>query len=151
VDPLPLFLPAEAFTPGANFAHEQRCPGVGNLVISTPISAMMTAAATGPMRELIESHRVRGERGQVRLDLGVQGGDVGVDPVDSGEHFGQKEPVVVVEVPGQSLPQLRDLAPHPTPGHVRENRGVAFPGDQGSHRLRPETPKIGRRWRPPTA
>jgi hypothetical protein len=42
--------------------------------------------------------------------------------------------VVVVEVPGESLPQLRDLASHPAPGHVRENRGVAFPGDQGSHR-----------------
>ncbi len=35
--------------PGANFAHEHRCPAVGNRDISIPISAMMAAAATGPM------------------------------------------------------------------------------------------------------
>src|SRR4051794_6829486 len=49
VDPSPLFLPAEDLTPGENFAHEHRCPAVGNRVMSRPISAMMTAAATGPI------------------------------------------------------------------------------------------------------
>jgi len=44
-----LFLRAEDLIPGANFAHEHRCPAVGNRVMSTPISAMMIAAATGPI------------------------------------------------------------------------------------------------------
>ena len=48
-DALRLVLPAEELMPGANFAHEHRCPAVGNRDMSTPISAMMAAAATGPM------------------------------------------------------------------------------------------------------
>jgi hypothetical protein len=47
VDPLPFVFPALALIPGANFAHDARCPGVGNLDMSTPISAMITAAAVG--------------------------------------------------------------------------------------------------------
>ena len=43
------FFPADSFTPGAYFAQDTRWPEVGNLVISVPISAMMTAAATSPM------------------------------------------------------------------------------------------------------
>src|SRR6516164_9640074 len=48
-DALPWGLPAEELMPGANFAQEHRCPAVGNRDISTPISAMMAAAATGPI------------------------------------------------------------------------------------------------------
>ena len=35
--------------PGENFAQEHRCPAVGKRDMSTPISARMIAAATGPM------------------------------------------------------------------------------------------------------
>jgi hypothetical protein len=35
-------------TPGANFAHEARCPGVGNRVMSSPISARIAQAPVGP-------------------------------------------------------------------------------------------------------
>src|SRR3954452_19530241 len=81
VDPLPLFLPAEDVTPGENFAHEHRCPAVGDRVMSRPISAMMTAAAPGPMPG-ISSRRSAAcaKGGQERVDLGVQHRDVGVDP-----------------------------------------------------------------------
>ena len=36
--------------------------------------------------DLIQACRRRGERGQIRLDLGVDGGDVGVDTVDTVQH-----------------------------------------------------------------
>ena len=35
--------------PGANFAHDARWAGVGNRAMSRPISAMMIAAAIGPI------------------------------------------------------------------------------------------------------
>ena len=47
---------------GENFAHEHRCPAVGNRDMSTPTSAMMMAAATGPMPG-ISSRRAATEKG----------------------------------------------------------------------------------------
>jgi hypothetical protein len=135
VDPLLLYLPAEVFTPGANLAHWQRCPGVGNLVMSTPISAMMTAAATGPMPGISSSRTASGAKGgQVRLDLGVQGGDVGVDPVDRASILASRNRWWSSKCLVKAS-RTAGSCPHPAPGHVRENRGVAFPGDQSSHRL----------------
>ena len=40
---------------------------------------------------LIQACRRCRERGQLRLDLFVDGGDVGVDAVDPGQHPGQQE------------------------------------------------------------
>jgi hypothetical protein len=57
----------------------------------------------------------------VRLDLGVDGRDVGVDGVDPGRHPGQQEAVVVVEMAGERLFQLADLGPHPRPRHLCEH------------------------------
>src|SRR5512132_1771978 len=48
VDPLPLRLPADSLTPGANLAHDTRCPAVGNRVMSVPSSASSRRAATWP-------------------------------------------------------------------------------------------------------
>ena len=67
-------------------------PAVGNRVMSRPISAMMIAAAVGPMPGISSSRVDRvSERGRCCLDLGVDGGDVGVDGVDPGQHPGQQE------------------------------------------------------------
>lgn len=44
VAPVPFFRPADSLIPGANFAHPARWAAVGNRVMSTPISAMITAA-----------------------------------------------------------------------------------------------------------
>lgn len=52
VAPLPLVFPALLLTPGANLAQEARWPGVGNPVMSAPISAMMTAAMSWPIPEI---------------------------------------------------------------------------------------------------
>jgi hypothetical protein len=49
VEPFPLLRPADSLTVGVKRAQDARCPAVGNLPMSVPISAMMTAAATGPM------------------------------------------------------------------------------------------------------
>ena len=49
--------------PGENFAHEHRCPAVGNRVMSTPISAMMIAAATGPIPGISSRRRTACAKG----------------------------------------------------------------------------------------
>src|SRR5512133_1781649 len=49
VDPRPLGLPADSLTPGANLAHDTRCPAVGNRVMSVPSSAMSSCAASWPI------------------------------------------------------------------------------------------------------
>jgi hypothetical protein len=80
-------------------------------------------------------HRVS-ERGDLGLDLGVEVGDVHVERIDVGEHLGQQEAVVVGEVPDERLLQLGDLGAHPGPGHLCQDLGVAFTGDQGACNLR---------------
>src|SRR3954453_14346442 len=92
VKPLPLLLPAEDLMPGENFAHEHRCPAVGNRVMSTPISAMMIAAATGPIPGISSRRCTAWSKGaQVGLDLGVQHRNVGVDGIDPAQHAFQQE------------------------------------------------------------
>ena len=49
----------------------------------------------------------------MRLDLLVDGGDVGVDAVDASEHAGQQEPVMVIEVPVEGFLELGDFGAHP--------------------------------------
>ena len=49
--------------PGANFAHEARWAGVGNRVMSMPISAMMTAAAVGPIPGISSSRAAASAKG----------------------------------------------------------------------------------------
>ena len=94
--------------PGENFAHEHRCPAVGNRVMSSPTSAMMIAGRDrSDPGDLVQALDRRVEGGQVCLDLGVQHGDVGIDGVDTAEHPFQQEPVVVIEAarrqPGERL------------------------------------------------
>jgi hypothetical protein len=118
---LPLVLPAEELTPGANFAHEHRCPAVGN-------------RDRTDARDLIEASRRLGERGQLRLDLGIDRGDVGVEALDPRQHARQQEPVMIGEVPVEGLLQPIDLAAHPCPCQLGQHLRVAFAGDQrGQH------------------
>jgi hypothetical protein len=58
--------------------------------------------------------------------------NVGGEGVDAAQHGGADEGVVVIEVAGQCLPQLRKLGPHAAMGQVGEYPGVTFSGD---HRL----------------
>ena len=118
--------------------------------MSMPISAMMAAAAVGPIPGIsCEPGGRISERGQVVADLDVDGGDVGVDGVDARQHPRQQEPVMVVEgaqpEPGERFAQLGDLDPHPGPGQIGQHLGVAFPGDQrGHHRPPGDAEDVGR-------
>ncbi|MFI6263652.1 hypothetical protein [Micromonospora sp. NPDC051006] len=47
---LPVVVPADSFTPGANLAQDTRCPAVGKRCIWIPVSARITCAATGRCR-----------------------------------------------------------------------------------------------------
>ena len=98
VEPLPLVLPAEELIPGANFAQEVRWAGVGNRVMSSPISAMMIAAAVGPIPGISSSRATASAKGARWSPIwGVDGGDVEIDGVDAGQHPGQQEPVMIIE------------------------------------------------------
>ncbi len=77
----------------------------------------------------------------MRLDLGIDGGDVGVDTVDAVQHPGQQKPVMIVEVPVERLFEAADLGPHPRPRELREHLGVAFTGDQRGHHGPPGYPE----------
>jgi hypothetical protein len=49
--------------------------------------------------------------------------------VDAAQHGRAEEAVVIVEVAGQRLAQLRKLDPHPTVSQIGEHPGVTLPGD----------------------
>jgi hypothetical protein len=92
-----LFLPAEVLTPEENFAQGWE-PGHVHADRGDEDHGRDRADAG----DLIQPRRLRGERGRRRLDLGVQGGDIGVDPVDPGQHPVQQERVAVMEVTGKA-------------------------------------------------
>ena len=92
--------------------------------------------------DLIQAgHRIS-ERGDLCLDLGAEIGDVHVQGVDAGEHLGQKETVVVGEVPDERLFQLGDLRAHPSPSHLCQDLGLLSPPIRAASIWRPETPKM---------
>jgi hypothetical protein len=121
--------------------------------MSVPISVMIHRGRDrSDPGDLIEPLCRVGERGQLGLDLGVEDRDVGVDPVDAGQHPREQEPVVVVEVAGERLDELRNLDAQSGPRHLGEHLGVAFPGNQGCHHLpsrlpRLPTPDRAKSWR----
>ena len=93
-----MLLPAEELIPGANLAHDARWAGVGK---PGHVEANLGDDDRGRGRpdpgDLIEPGDRISERGQVLPDLGVDGGDVGVDGVNTGQHPGQQEPVMIIE------------------------------------------------------
>jgi hypothetical protein len=92
-------------------------------------------------RDVIEAGRRRGERGQLRLDLCIDSGDVGVDRVDAAQHPGEQECVVVIEVPVERFLEQAELGPYPRARQLREHPGVALPADQGGHHRPPGDPE----------
>src|SRR5512132_1962923 len=65
VDPWPLRLPADSLTPGANLAHDTRCPAVGNRVMSVPSSAMSSCAASWPIPGISSSRSTASVNGAI--------------------------------------------------------------------------------------
>ena len=122
--PLPvvaaLALPADLWSMGANFAQDIRWAAVANRVMSTPSSATSSWAPITPdTGDLIELGHLGGERGDHDLDLRGERVDVGAQRVDAVEHAPGHQRVMVVEVPGQRLPEYIYLGSHARPGQLR--------------------------------
>ena len=83
-----------------------------------------------------------GERGDQGLDLLIEPGDVGIQSVDPAQHLSQQEPVVVIEVPGERLPQCGNLASHPCPAISASTAGSRSPAISAAIISRPETPNM---------
>jgi hypothetical protein len=132
---VPLRLPADWLTPGANLAHETRCPAVGNRArVDADLGDEQVRGGLADPGDLIQPVDRLGERADQRLDPGVERGDVAAQRVDPVQHPGQQEAVMVGEEPGERLRQQRPLGPHPRTGQLRQPLGVAFPGQQrGQH------------------
>ena len=89
------------------------------------------------------------KRVQMRADLGIEGGDIGVHCVHPGQHPSQQEPVMIVEhpqrQPRERFLQLGNLAAQRGPRHRGQHLRVSFPTDQGIHHGPPrDTEDVGR-------
>src|SRR6201993_5432423 len=85
--PLLVDLPADWWVCGQNLAHDTRCAADGNRVMSTPISAISSAAATASTPGISAGRAAGSEKGVDRLlDARVEGSDLGADPIGVVEH-----------------------------------------------------------------
>jgi hypothetical protein len=118
--------------PGQRPAQLARCPAVGNMVMSTPISAMMTSAARLPTPVMVTrpvtGHR---ERGDHLVDAAIQGGDGAFQMLQVGKGQPDQQPMVLAEAAPQRLAQLGELLAQLALGQLGQDLGVAFAGDQG--------------------
>ena len=81
-------------------------------------------------------------RGQIRSDLLVEGGDVGVDTVDAVQHPGQQEPVMVIEVAVEGFLQWAILVRIRLRASWANTLGSRSPAISAAIIARPETPKM---------
>src|SRR5664280_912363 len=133
---LPFFRPTDSEIPGANWAHDARCAGVGNRVMSRPISAMIACAVVTPTPGISSSRVTVAAKGAICSSIrSCNNVDVRGDPIDPREHSAQQERVVIGEPAGERLLQACGLGPHPSAGHLRQDLRVAFPGDQRGHHV----------------
>ena len=82
-----------------------------------------------------------GERGDLVIDSAVEVGEVVADLVDTGEHLGEQEGVVVAEAAGEGLFEVGELSAHPSTSELREGLGVTFSGDQRSQHVAARDPE----------
>ena len=109
----------------------------------------LRGGATDP-GDLIELVDRRLKRGDLGLDVGLQGGDVGTGLVDAGKHRLEQEGVVLGEVPGERIPEPAALAAHAAPRQLGQHHWILFPGHQrGQHGPARDPEDVA--WRPPTA
>src|SRR5664279_5710519 len=127
--PLPV-LPAVDLAPdwmvrGHSFAQETRCPAVGNRLMSSPTSAMMTCAMCGPTPGISSRMSTRSAV-EGTADLWA-----GEGCAMSPGQFG----VVLSELAGQRLDQVGVLELHPAAGQAGQEPRAALPGDQCLHHV----------------
>jgi hypothetical protein len=143
VDPLPLRLPADSLTPGANLAHDTRCPAVGNLARVRPeLDNKQLRSELADPGDLIQPVDRLGEAGDQLGKFGVQLGQVGVQGVHPGQHLGEQEGVLVGEEPTERLRQRAEFGAQPGRASCASRFGSRSPASSAAGMARPETPKM---------
>ena len=111
-------------------------PPVRNRLMSVPVSARASSAARPPQPGIDSACCGFSSSGaSSRSITSDRPGDLGVDPVDAGQHGGQQRGVLG----GEELRafeggfQLADLAAGAGPGGLGQHLGAAFPGDEVVH------------------
>ncbi|MGC5019388.1 hypothetical protein [Micromonospora sp. DT47] len=118
--------------------------------MSPPISAMISWAARMPIPVISSNLATAAAKGTIISSIRLsQLRDVRGEGVDTAQHGGADERVMVVEVAGQRLTQLGDLAAHRGVRQLGEYLRVPLAGDHrlqhfgrhagSSHRLTPVT------------
>jgi hypothetical protein len=110
--------------------------------MSKPISATIHVRGDpSDPGDLVETVDRVSESGDLLLDPGVDGGDVGAQGVDAGQHPAQQEGVVLGEVADEGLLEHGDLASHPGVGQLRQHLRVALAADQRIEHRPPRHPE----------
>ena len=114
----------KAWSPGENLAHEHRVGGGGKPGHVHPdLGDDDRGGDRSDAGYLIQPGRRCRERDQVRLDLLVEGGDIGRDVIDAVEHPGEQEPVMIIDVAVERVLEECDLGAHPATRHLRQRAG----------------------------
>src|ERR1035437_2441653 len=61
--------PADSFDPGHTLAHEAKCPAVGNLLMSAPVSAIMTSATLVEIPGIVEIRSRAPRKGSITTSM----------------------------------------------------------------------------------
>jgi hypothetical protein len=110
--------------------------------MSAPVSATMTSAnGLAHPRDRRQVLKLAGEREHLLLNARRQFPDRRGELVDALQMQPAQERVVITEVAGQRLNQLRDLRAHPRLGHLGQHLRVAFAVDQRRQHRPPGDPK----------
>ena len=114
--------------PGAGPARDARCAAEGNRDMSPLVSARISWATLGPTPgnglhkfQLVRPGLAGGSDHGVELDERV------LDQLRPVQHGPRQLGVLIVEVPGQRLDELRNLDPHLALRQLREDLRIALP------------------------
>jgi hypothetical protein len=92
--------------------------------------------------DLIQPLGRQRERGDLRLDVGLEGGDVGADRIHAVQHRGQQERVMSVKWPVNASVSWPSLARMRVRASCASALGSRSPATSASSIARPETPKM---------
>jgi hypothetical protein len=140
---LPLRLPADSLTPGANRAQEARWPRGGEAArVDTDLGDDHLRGGAADPGDLIQPVGRHLKRGELGLDVDLQLGDVGAGLVDAAKHGGEQEAWWSPKRPQKAS----SSRPRSARRRVRASRartsGSRSPAISAASIARPETPKM---------
>src|SRR5512132_1930796 len=143
VDPLPLRLPADSLTPGANLAHDTRCPAVGNLVMSAPISAMSSCAASWPTPGISSSRSTAATNGAISsASLASSSARSASSASTRASILPSRKACWSVKNPVNASTNGPSLARNRARANCARTLGSRSPASSAASMARPETPKM---------